>query len=216
MKLITEYIPNTIETCIEESKSGDKNLYIEGIFMQSELVNRNGRKYPESVLDEAVNKYVTEKVNSNRALGELNHPPRPNVDAERACHRIVEMSKDGTNWMGKALVLNTPTGNIVRGLIEGGTSLGVSSRGLGTLKNVKGVNEVQGDFLLNCVDVVSDPSAPEAFVNGIMEGIEYLVDGSTIHEKVVEEIVQDVKNAPAKDLSETYVRAFMKAMRSIS
>ncbi|RMG37906.1 MAG: hypothetical protein D6732_05845, partial [Methanobacteriota archaeon] len=137
MLLIAEYLEDTTKPVIEEAENGQKNLYIEGIFMQSEIVNRNKRIYPKAVLDREVKRFIEERVKTRRALGELNHPPRPFVDPSEASHRIVELREDGNNYYGKALILNTPKGQIVRGLIEGGTQIGVSSRGLGTVKRRK-------------------------------------------------------------------------------
>lgn len=176
MKLITE-ITEDVKTVIEEGVDGKKNLFIEGVFMQANIKNRNGRLYPVTILENEVNRYIKEKVSTNRALGELNHPASPQVNPERACIRICELKRDGNNFMGKALVLNTPMGNIVRGIMEGGGQIGVSSRGMGTLKQSGMVTEVQSDFrLATAADVVSDPSAPDAFVNGIMEDVEWFFD----------------------------------------
>jgi len=176
MKLITE-VTEDVETVIEEGTDGKKRLFLEGVFMQAAIKNRNGRLYPLEVLETEVNRYITEKVHTNRALGELNHPASPQVNPERACIRICELRRDGNNFVGKALVLNTPMGSIVRGIMEGGGKLGVSSRGMGTLKKSGMVTEVQNDFrLATAADVVSDPSAPDAFVNGIMEDTEWFLD----------------------------------------
>lgn len=176
MKLITE-VTEDVRTIIEEGVDGKKNLFIEGVFMQANIKNRNGRLYPVNILENEVNRYIKEKVSTNRALGELNHPASPQVNPERACIRICELNRDGNNFLGKALVLNTPMGNIVRGIMEGGGQIGVSSRGMGTLKQSGMVTEVQSDFrLATAADVVSDPSAPDAFVNGIMEDVEWFFD----------------------------------------
>jgi len=209
MLLITEYLEDTTRAYIEEGKNGSKDLYLQGIFMQAEQRNRNGRIYPRSILEAQVNRYVTEYVRTNRALGELNHPQSPVVNPERASHRIVELTSEGNNFVGKALVLNTPMGNLVRGLIEGGTQMGVSSRGLGTVRqNSRGVNEVQSDFRLVCVDVVSDPSAPDAFVNGIMEGHEWVWDNGKLIEQEAEKIYKLIKRTPKARLEETQLAAF--------
>ncbi len=208
MFLITEYLDNTTKAIIEES-NGKKNLYIEGIFMQAEQKNRNGRIYPQSILENQVNRYKSDFVQTNRALGELNHPQSPQVNPERASHRITELRTEGSNFIGKALVLDTPMGNIVRGLIEGGTSMGVSSRGLGSVKaNRSGINEVQSDFRLVCVDVVSDPSATEAFVNGIMEGHSWVYESGILKEKELEVIRKQVLRTPQRGLEEAKLAAF--------
>lgn len=212
MKLITEFYDQT--TTLVEETDGKKNLYIEGIFMQAEKKNRNGRIYPEKVLDREARK-LQEKIAQHRALGELNHPTRYHVDPKYASHRIVELNKVGTDWVGKALILNTPEGNIVKGLLEGGTQIGVSTRGVGSLKESNGVNIVQEDFDLSTVDIVSDPSAPDAFVNGIMEGVEWVWENGLLVEKVVSEIKKDIEKTPAKRLTEEKIKAFEKFMKAI-
>lgn len=171
MKLIREYSYDT-KTLVEASKEGQK-FYIEGVFMESNRKNRNGRIYKRDILEAAVDKYVTEQVKTGRAVGELNHPDHPDVDYKEASHRIISLEWKGDDVIGKALVLNTPNGKIVQGLLEGGCQLGVSSRGMGSLRQVEGVNYVADDFVLNTVDIVHDPSAPSAFVNGILEGVEW-------------------------------------------
>jgi len=216
MLLITEYLEDTTSV-IQEEKNGKKNLYIEGIFMQAEQKNRNGRIYPRSILESEVNRYVNEYVKTNRALGELNHPQSPVVDPERASHRITELRSEGNNFIGKALVLDTPMGNIVRGLIEGGTRMGVSSRGLGTLKARKdGVNEVQKDYRFICVDVVSDPSAPDAFVNGIMEGHNWIYDNGRLVEQQAEKVYKLIKKTPKAKLAEVQAKAFEEFINSLA
>lgn len=183
MKLISDLLQEPL-SILTESVDGKKRLYIEGIYAQSEKDNRNKRKYPKSVMEKAVNKYITEKVNTRQAVGELNHPPRLQVDYERATHRITEMKWDGNDVIGKALILtSTPMGKLVEGLLEGGVNLGVSTRGAGSIKeSVGGISIVGDDFFLTAVDVVSDPSAYDAWVNGIMEGVEYTLceDGKII------------------------------------
>ena len=174
MKLITEYTENEIQCMVTEAKDGKKNYVIEGVFAQAEKANRNKRFYPKSVLEPAVEKFVKEQVTTNRAVGELNHPEGPTVNLDKVSHRITEMNWEGNNVMGKALVLDTPMGNIVKGLLEGGCQLGVSTRGMGSLEDKNGTAHVKNDFHLATVDVVQDPSAPDAFVNGIMEGVEWI------------------------------------------
>ena len=173
MKLITEQ--NDVElTYITEEKDGKKQLVIEGVFMQADQKNRNGRIYPKAVLENAVNKYDSEQVSKGRAVGELNHPEGPTINLDKVSHKITELNWQGNNVVGKATVLNTPMGQIVQGLMEGGVQLAVSSRGMGSLEPRNGTNYVKGDFMLNAIDVVQDPSAPQAFGNGVMEGVEWI------------------------------------------
>jgi len=208
MKLIRELVEET-EVLVEEV-SGKKNLYIKGIMLQSNIKNRNRRMYPESVMDKEVKRYITESVDKNTAFGELNHPNSFTINLDKVSHRIVELTKEGTNWVGKALVLDTPMGNIAKGIMEGGGRLGVSSRALGSLKlNSEGVNIVQNDFrLATAADIVADPSAPDAFVDGIMEGKEWVfVDGHYV-ERDIEESKNIVKRANSKQLDEIRIRLF--------
>lgn len=177
MKLITETL-DELQYVTEAKEDGSKNLYIEGIFLQSSIKNRNGRMYPEHVMDKEVARYMKEAVETKTAMGELGHPNGPSINLDRVSHRIVSLRKEGTDYVGKALITNTPMGNIARGLMESGARLGVSSRGMGTLKLTKeGVNEVQDDFrLATAADIVADPSAPNAWVDGIMESVDWVYD----------------------------------------
>lgn len=195
MKLITELnedVEILTEATLEEGSGGKKNLYIKGVFLQSAIKNRNGRMYPEEIMDKEVGRYIKEQVGKNRAVGELNHPQGPQINPERISHKIVELTKDGTNWVGKAMITSTPCGDVAKGLIESGVQLGVSSRGMGTLKmNKQGINEVQQDFkLATAADIVFDPSAPDAFVNGIMEGVEWVWKGNELIAERVEDIIE--------------------------
>lgn len=208
MKLIAEYLDHEIQVIKEATESGDKNYVIEGIFAQAESKNRNGRIYSKPIMEKAVAKFVTEQVKTKRAVGELNHPEGPTVNLDKVSHRITEMNWDGNNVVGKALILNTPMGNIVKGLLDGGVQLGVSTRGMGSLENRNGTMYVKDDFILSTVDVVQDPSAPEAFVNGIMEGREWIWDNGVIVPQVIEQIETEIKKAPKKDLHEVQVREF--------
>lgn len=176
--LITEYTDSKIQYITEKTASGEKQVYIEGVFMQANKKNRNGRIYDRSILESAVEKYRIEQVETGRAVGELNHPEGPSINLDKVSHRIVSLKWDGDNVVGKALVLNTPMGQIVKGLVEGGVKLGVSSRGMGTLEERGAASHVRSDFILATVDIVQDPSAPEAFVNGIMESVDWVRDGS--------------------------------------
>lgn len=179
MKLIVESIEN-FHHIVEAVDTGEKHHYITGIFMQADLKNRNGRIYPIDVMEQAVNRYVTEKVNTRRAYGELNHPPGPTINLDRASHLITELKRDGNNFIGKARLMDTPTGNIAKGILSSGGSLGVSSRGLGSLRESNGSMVVQNDFFIaTAADIVSDPSAPRAFVNGIMENADWVYDAAS-------------------------------------
>jgi hypothetical protein len=177
MKLIVETVED-VNYVTESKEDGSKNLYIEGIFLQSAIKNRNGRMYPESVMDKEVSRYMKEAVETKTAMGELGHPNGPQINLDRVSHRIVSLRKEGTDYIGKAMITNTPMGNIARGIMESGARLGVSSRGMGTLKlNREGVNEVQDDFrLATAADIVADPSAPNAWVDGIMESVDWVYD----------------------------------------
>lgn len=177
MKLITETLEE-VQYISEAKEDGTKNLYIEGIFLQSAIKNRNGRMYPEHVMDKEVARYIKEAIDSKSAMGELGHPNGPQINLDRVSHRIVSLKKEGTDYIGKALITNTPMGNIAKGIMESGARLGVSSRGMGSLKlNKEGINEVQDDFrLATAADIVADPSAPNAWVNGIMENVDWLYD----------------------------------------
>ena len=179
MRLITEQNFNDIEYLVEETKTGTKQMFIEGPFIQTKKKNRNNRIYDDKIMIPVIDKYIQEQVVTGRALGELMHPAqRATVDLDRVSHRITELNWHGDDVYGKALILNTPTGNIVRGLLEGGAKLGVSSRGMGSLEKRNGVDYVKDDFMLSTVDIVADPSAPDAFVNGILEGVEFIYDAN--------------------------------------
>ena len=209
MKLITEVVDENAIEFITEENNGQKSHYIKGVFMQAEQKNRNGRIYPKKVLDEQVRKYVNNYVVQNRAFGELGHPDGPVVNLERVSHMIKELNEDGNNWVGKAKIMDTPYGKIVKNLIDEGAKLGVSSRGMGSLKNVKGTNIVQDDFYLaTAADIVADPSAPEAFVEGVMEGKEWVWDNGVIREQEIEKIRNELTNAKRKQLEETKLNLF--------
>ena len=208
MKLITE-MNEDVQLITEKRDDGTKEFYIRGNFMQAGVKNRNNRIYDIDVLSPAVSKYMTEYVEKNRALGELNHPSGPTVNLDRVSHIIKEMTADGNNFVGKAKILNTPMGKIVQNLIEEGACLGVSSRGMGSLKkNGDGINEVQKDFILSAVDIVADPSAPDAFVDGIMEGREWIWDNGLLREKQIAEYERVIKESNKKNLEENALRVF--------
>jgi len=191
MILMREEFEDIQSNIITESE-GKKTMYIEGVFMQDTLKNRNGRVYPKSVMSHAVKQYNEKYVQKHRSLGELNHPTQATVNPEKACHLITHLKEDGNNWIGKAKVLNTPMGSIVKNLIEDGVQLGVSSRGLGTVKESNGSNVVQNDYWISAVDTVFDPSAPDAFVNGIMENKEWIFENGVLVEQDIEKIQDEV------------------------
>lgn len=192
MIFITEQI-DEVSTVIEEDVQGKKTMYIEGIFLQDTIKNRNGRVYPKQVMAEAVDKYRNEYIGTRRSISELNHPTSPQVNPERASHMIVSIKENGTNWMGRAKVLNTPMGSILQNLVTDGVSMGVSSRGLGSIRESNGVNVVQRGYHMTAIDAVSDPSAPEAFVNGIMENKEWIFENGVLVEREIEEVQKTVK-----------------------
>ena len=181
---------------------------IEGIFMMSDSKNRNGRIYPKAVMEKAVDKYINEQVKTGRAVGELNHPDGPSINLDKVSHRITDLYWEGNNVMGKAQILNTPMGQIVKGLLEGGVQLGVSSRGMGSLVQREGVNYVGEDFMLATVDIVQDPSAPDAFVNGIMEGVDWVWDNGILKPQDIEAYETEIKKAPSSRLEETQMKVF--------
>jgi hypothetical protein len=214
MKLITE-VTETINYLAEE-KDGKKSLYIEGPFLQSEVVNRNGRKYLKETMEKEVQRYTEQYINKNRAFGELGHPDTPTVNLDRVSHLIVGLRQEGSDWIGKAKILDTPMGNIVKSLIEGGAQIGVSSRGMGSLKNVNGINIVQDDFhLATAADIVADPSAPNAFVHGIMEGKEWVLVNGVWTEQQFEEARQMVRQASKQQIEEVSLRIWESLVKKL-
>jgi len=207
MKLITETVEE-VNYITEADDKGGKSFFIEGIFMSANKVNRNRRVYPVETLKESVGKYIKEYVNNKRAFGELNHPNGPTVDLARASHLILDLKLSGDDYIGKAKIMETPMGNIVRSLIQEGARLGVSSRGMGSLQQKNGYNEVQPDFMLAAVDIVADPSAPGAFVNGIMEGKEWVWNNGMLEEKTVAEYQKVIKRATAVNLEKQAISLF--------
>ena len=212
MKLIREEI-ESVEIITEANADGVKSLYISGPFLQAEVVNRNGRKYPGHVMEREVARYMKEAVSKGRAVGELGHPAGPQINLDRISHKIVDLRKEGNNYIGKAKILNTPAGQIARGLIEDGVQLGVSSRGMGSLKPRNGINEVQDDFYLaTAADIVHDPSAPDAFVNGIMEGVEWVWDNGLLKAQQLESYKAQVnkasKSVDKRQLEETVLKVW--------
>ena len=208
MKLIAEYCDGALDLITEAKENGEKSYQIEGVFAQAEAKNRNGRMYPKPIMENAINKYVKEQVKTGRAVGELNHPEGPTVNLDKVSHRITELKFEGNDVMGKALILDTPMGKVVKGLLDGGCQLGVSTRGMGSLEKRNGIMEVKEDFILNTVDIVQDPSAPNAFVNGIMEGVEWVWDNGMIKPQEIEKIETEIKRTPSKGLQEAQIRGF--------
>jgi hypothetical protein len=218
MKLITE-INEEVKYITEEGSEGKKNLFIEGIFLQGNLKNRNGRYYPEQVLAKEVARYTKENIDKGRAYGELGHPDGPSINLERVCMMIKSLKQEGTNFIGRAKIMETPYGNIVRNLMSEGASLGVSSRGMGSLVEKNGLNEVQDDFYLaTAADIVADPSAPDAFVNGIMEGVEWIWDNGLLKAQKLEQARTEINEAASKvskyELEEAKLRVFQRLLSS--
>ena len=207
MKLITETIEDV--KLVTEEKNGKKLLYIEGVFLQSELKNRNGRKYPFSVLDREVKRYNEEYIQSKRALGELGHPDGPTINLDRVSHRITSLRAEGNNFIGKAQILDTPMGNIAKNLLDEGVQLGVSSRGMGSIQKREDCNVVADDFMLTtAADIVADPSAPDAFVNGIMEGKEWVWCNGILKETEVAKYKGIMDASARQELEEKTLKVF--------
>ena len=200
LKLISEHIEQDTDYLIEQDeKTGNKNYKIKGIFMQADIKNRNGRKYPMEVLNKEVKRYNKEYINQKRAFGELGHPAGPTVNLERASHMITDLYPDGKNFIGEAKILSTPMGEIVKSLMDDGAKLGVSSRGMGSLDQKNGANYVRNDFYLaTAADIVADPSAPNAFVSGIMEGKEWVWNNGLIKEADIAEMKENIEENHAK------------------
>lgn len=216
MKLITE-LNEQVKYITEEGREGQKTMYIVGPFIQTEQKNRNGRMYKCESVSREVARYNEQYVGKNRALGELGHPDGPSINLDRVSHRIVSLTQEGNDFMGKAMILNTPMGTIARNLIESGVQLGVSTRGMGSIKEENGVHIVQDDFYLaTAADIVADPSAPDAFVNGIMEGVDWIWDNGLIKAQKIEAAKQHIEEVAAtvavthtkKDLEEAKLRVF--------
>ena len=223
MNLITEYREDSVEVITEAKEDGKKNYFIEGIFMQGDIKNRNGRIYPSATLENEMGRYQKEFIETKRALGELGHPDGPQINGDRVSHLITEMRRDGNDFYGKAKILSTPMGEIVKSLLDEGVKIGVSTRGLGSVKAGRdGVMEVQKDFHLSTVDIVTDPSAPNAFVNGIMENVEYYYDiasGNWRATQAIEDIQEEVEkkiNRVVRTIDEeTATRMFKTFVQSL-
>jgi len=209
MKLFTE-LNEEVKVLTEETEDGKRNFFIEGIFMQAEQKNRNGRMYPVGVLQKEATRYIQEYVDKNRAYGELGHPDGPTINLERVSHMIKELRQEGNNFYGKAKIMDTPYGNIVKNLMSEGATLGVSTRGMGSLvERNDGVKIVKDDFYLaTAADIVADPSAPDAFVRGIMEGKEWIWDNGIIKEVKISEYKETIKKTSKKDLEENMIKTF--------
>ena len=215
MKLIREEVTEPAKILIEE-KEGKKSHFIEGVFLQSELQNRNGRVYPKPILEREVNRYIKEYVEPKRAFGELGHPDTPTLNLDRVSHMILSLKEDGNNWVGKAKIMDTPMGRIVKSLMDEGATLGVSSRGMGSLKPMKEAQMVQDDYYLaTAADIVADPSAPDAFVRGIMEKKEWIWDNGIIKEADIAQIHKDILGASRKQIEELTLKNFEKFLGNL-
>lgn len=215
MKLIKE-LNESVEFVVEEKLGKGKEYFIKGVFLQSNLKNRNGRVYPKEVLQKEVKRYNEQYVQKNRAFGELGHPDSPTINLDRVSHMIKELYEDGDNFIGKAKIMDTPYGKIVKNLLDEGATIGVSSRGMGTITSKGGVSEVSNDFVLaTAADIVADPSAPDAFVEGIMEGKEWaFVDGRFV-EKDLREMQNAIRKTSARNLQESKIKAFQYFLQKI-
>jgi len=214
MKLITEQIEEV--KFLTEDNNGKKNHYIQGVFLQGEIKNRNGRVYPIDILEREVGRYTTENISKNRALGELGHPEGPTVNLDRASHKIESLVREGNNYIGKAKLLDTPMGQIAKSLLDEGVSLGVSSRGVGSLREMGGANYVRDDYqLATAADIVADPSAPDAFVEGIMEGKEWVWDNGLLKEQEISSIKKGIDAATLYNLQERKVSAFEQFLKGL-
>ena len=213
MKLLTEQITD-VNYIVEDAKDGEKNVFIEGTFLQGDIQNRNGRMYPMEILESEVNRYVKEFVSKKRAFGELGHPEGPIINLERVSHLIMSLKKEGSNFVGRAKVMDTPFGKIVKSLIKEGAQLGVSSRGMGSLQQRRsGVNVVRDDFhLATAADIVADPSAPDAFVRGIMENKDWVYENGAFKVRDLEEYKQEIRRAGRHQLEEKTLKAFRELM----
>tara|TARA_B100000287_G_scaffold3722_1_gene3624 strand:+ start:825 stop:1469 length:645 start_codon:yes stop_codon:yes gene_type:complete len=214
MKLISEEISNA-EYLVEET-NGKKDYKIRGVFLQSDLKNRNGRVYPKDILNKEVKRYNAEFINKKRAFGELGHPDGPTVNLERVSHMITKLYPDGSNFIGEAKIMNTPYGKIVKGLIDEGAQLGVSSRGMGSLETRGGANYVKDDFYLaTAADIVADPSAPDAFVEGIMENKEWVWDNGVLVEKNIDAWKREIESAKRNALAEAKAKVFANFLKNL-
>jgi len=217
MKLISEFNDYGVQpVIIEQNEDGKKDYFIEGVFMQSEIKNRNGRVYPKEVMQKEVKRYVKEFVEKDRAFGELGHPDGPTINLDKVSHMITKLEEDGDNYVGRAKILSTPNGNIVKNLIDDGAKLGVSSRGLGSLEQKGNAQYVKSDFqLATAGDIVADPSAPEAFVEGIMEGVEWVMEGGILKAVEIESIRDEFRSAKLNKLEEVKLNAWKRFVKNL-
>jgi len=217
MKLISEFNNYSISPVIvEANENGKKDYFIEGVFMQSEIKNRNGRVYPKEVMQKEVNRYRKEFVEQDRAFGELGHPEGPTINLDKVSHLITKLEEDGNNYVGRAKILSTPNGMIVRNLIDDGAKLGVSSRGLGSLEQKGGSQIVKDDFqLATAGDIIADPSAPEAFVNGIMEGVEWIYQNGRLTAQDIDEMQTEIRSAKSNKLEEVKLNQWKRFIRNL-
>ena len=215
MFLITEHT-DEIQLLKEDREDGGKDYFIKGVFMQSEVQNRNGRVYPKTVLMNEAKRYIKEYVKENRAMGELGHPSGPTVNLERVSHVIKDLKFEGNDVVGTAKIMDTPYGKIVKNLMDEGTKLGVSTRGMGSLEEKDGVKMVKEDFMLSAGDIVADPSAPDAFVDGIMEGKVWVWENGVINEKEISSYRNLINKASKRELEETKLECFEKFMSELS
>ena len=214
MRLIAEEI--TEVNFLSEEKEGRRSHFIEGVFLQSEIENKNGRKYPFKTLEREVAKYDESYIRKGRALGELGHPDGPSINLDKVSHKIESLRAEGNNFIGRAKILDTPMGNIAKNLLDEGVRLGVSSRGMGSLRKEGNCNIVQDDFMLaTAADIVADPSAPDAFVDGIMEGKEWVWDNGILKESAIAQIKQEIDEATLINIQERKVSAFSKFLKSL-
>lgn len=214
MKLISEY--NEAKPLVESKENGKKDYFIEGVFMQADIKNRNGRVYPKEIMDKEVKRYIKEFVNEQRAFGELGHPEGPTINLDKVSHMITELNEDGTNWVGKAKILSTPNGEIVKNLIDDGAKLGVSSRGLGSLEQKSDAQYVKSDFqLATAGDIVADPSAPDAFVDGIMEGVEWIMDNGILKRQEMESMREILMKEKQSRLEETKINLWKEFVKNL-
>lgn len=217
MKLITETTEQVSFLTELNEETGKKSYFIEGPFLQANITNRNGRMYPKEIMEKEVARYTKENIEKKRAYGELGHPDGPTINLDRVSHMIVGLKEDGDNFIGKAKILDTPMGRIVRELIDEGANLGVSSRGLGSLKEKNGINEVQDDFMLaTAADIVADPSAPDAYVRGIMEGKEWVFVDGIFQEKDIAEHKAVITKAKSRELAEAKLEVFERFLTKLS
>ena len=217
MKLISEFNNySDSPVIVEANEKGKKDYFIEGVFMQSEIKNRNGRVYPKEVMQKEVNRYNKEFVEQDRAFGELGHPEGPTINLDKVSHLITKLEEDGNNYVGRAKILSTPNGMIVRNLIDDGAKLGVSSRGLGSLEQKGGSQVVKDDFqLATAGDIVADPSAPEAFVNGIMEGVEWIYQNGRLTAQEIDEMQTEIRSAKSNKLEEVKLNQWKRFIRNL-